>query len=120
MRVELTQGNSDVIAVIRGPQLYDTKNRTYIFPNQTYKATVTYILEFEELPQAARMYIASRAARVYIDRFVGDQALAQYARDEEQRTLVQLKRHELVTGNYRLLDGETHKRHLDNNYRNRY
>lgn len=117
IRLELTSNASNVIAVIRGNKLYDTKNRTYVFPAGEYKATVVYALDFAELPQAARQYIAARASRIFTDRYVGDQALAQYARDEEQRTLVQLRKHDLATGNYRYLDGERYKEHLRQTYR---
>lgn len=120
IRVEITSGPSDINAVIRGSKLYDTKNRTYKFPSTTQlKATVTYALNFDELPQAARKYIAAKAARIFTDRFVGDNALAQYARDEENRLLVILQRHETQTGDYNYLDGDRYKQYLANKYRDK-
>lgn len=118
IRVEVTSGPSDTTVVIRGAKLYDTKNRAYTFKAGTqFKATVTYALDFAELPQAARKYIAAKAARIFTDRFVGDNALAQYARDEENRLLVVLQRHETQTGDYNYLSGARYKQHLTNKYR---
>jgi hypothetical protein len=48
--------------VQRGDKLYDRRSNTYQFED-TFKADVTYILDWEELPEHARQYIAVKAGR---------------------------------------------------------
>lgn len=48
--------------VQRGGKLYDRRGKTYQF-TQPFKADVTYMLEWDELPEHARQYIAIKAGR---------------------------------------------------------
>lgn len=48
--------------VQRGGKLYDRRANSYQF-DQAFKADVTYMLEWEELPEHARQYIAVKAGR---------------------------------------------------------
>lgn len=48
--------------VQRGSKLYDRRANSYQF-DQAFKADVTYMLEWEELPEHARQYIAVKAGR---------------------------------------------------------
>lgn len=48
--------------VQRGSKLYDRRAKSYQF-TQSFKADVTYMLEWEELPEHARQYIAVKAGR---------------------------------------------------------
>lgn len=60
--------NRDVVQ--RGQRLYDRENFSYVFTNPI-KVELTVGLTFEELPEAARRYIALRAARFFADRIDG-------------------------------------------------
>lgn len=48
--------------VQRGGKLYDRRGKTYQF-TQPFKADVTYMLDWDELPEHARQYIAIKAGR---------------------------------------------------------
>jgi len=48
--------------VQRGGKLYDRRGKTYQF-TQAFKADVTYMLDWDELPEHARQYIAIKAGR---------------------------------------------------------
>ena len=48
--------------VQRGSKLYDRRAKSYQFTDK-FKADVTYMLEWEELPEHARQYIAVKAGR---------------------------------------------------------
>lgn len=52
--------NLDVVQ--RGSRLYDRRNNTYSF-DADLKADITYILEWEELPEYALEYITTKAGR---------------------------------------------------------
>lgn len=73
---------ADVDAVVRGSRLYDRENHTYVF-EKGITATVTLLLPFEQLPEAARTYIALRAARKFQQGAVGSQILSGYTEADE-------------------------------------
>ena len=56
--------------VARGRRLYDRRERTYVF-TKSVKVEMVVGLPFEELPEAARRYIALRAARIFQNRTEG-------------------------------------------------
>lgn len=73
---------SDIDPVVRGNRLYDRKNRTYVF-DRNIVCTLITLLDFTDLPQTAREYITIRAARIFVDRAVGDNSLRSYTLQEE-------------------------------------
>lgn len=76
---------------IRGNQVYDRINHIFTFPQGTaIFCTVTLLLPFEQLPEAARRYTTLKALRVFQERVVGSQVLSQYQQADEARARVQL------------------------------
>lgn len=57
--------------VARGLTVYDTENRTSTITDDI-KADISVMLEFDELPQAAREYIQSKARYEYNNQYFGD------------------------------------------------
>ena len=104
IEVDVSPYTSDVDPAIRGNRLYDRKNKTYQF-SQDIKADLTILLEFNELPQAARHYITIRSARVFQQRLVGSQLLGAYTEADESRALRAMRRYEAKTGDYNILTG---------------
>jgi len=64
-------------------QLYDKYDQTYTFTKDMY-LDVTYLLDWEDLPQPVRAYIVARAGRVYNDRALNDPDLKQSLLISEQ------------------------------------
>jgi len=95
---------NDIDVAIRGNRLYDRKNKTYEF-QQPIKADLTILLEFNELPQAARHYITVRAARVFQQRVVGSDTLGSFTERDEARALRSMRRYESKTADYNILTG---------------
>ena len=58
-------------AIQRGLKLYDRLNNTYIF-SEDLICTIVYLRTFVEIPEPARRYITIKAARLFVDRLVGD------------------------------------------------
>lgn len=82
---------SDRELTIRGNQVYDRINHTFTFPQGTaIFCTVTLLLPFEQLPEAARRYTTLKALRIFQERVVGSQVLSQYQQADEARARVQL------------------------------
>ena len=64
-------GNLDV--VIKGSKLYDRKDRSYtVFTADTYKATVSYYLQFDDCPEAVKSYVTAMAAKDFQAQMVGN------------------------------------------------
>ena len=87
----------------RGSVLFDRKDNTYEFTS-IVKATVVYILDWEELPEPARRYSTVKAARVFQDRMVGSQAHHAFSREDEVRALALLKEFEGDTADHSVFD----------------
>jgi hypothetical protein len=105
VRVDLEDENqsSTVDVVVRGSKLYNRYSRSYLF-DATIKATTVYLLEFEELPQAARQFIMIRAGRVFGDRMVGSEKHHGFTLQDEYKALGDLKEYECDTGDYSIFD----------------
>lgn len=71
---------------VRGAFVYDRTNHTYVFPpDARLRVTLTLLLPFEQLPEAARRYTALKAMRVFQERVVGSQQLSQFHQTDEAR-----------------------------------
>lgn len=85
--------NSDIIQ--RGRRLYDLKGHTYVF-TEGVPVIVTYFLPFEALPDAARYYIAVKAARRFRMNITGgDDGASSVSREDEARARATLIREHL-------------------------
>jgi len=99
-----TYDRNDIDVAIRGNRLYDRKNKTFQF-QQDIKADLTILLEFNELPQAARHYITVRSARVFQQRVIGSDTLGSFSEKDEARALRSMRRYESKTADYNILTG---------------
>ena len=73
---------TDVDPVQRGNALYDRKNHTDVWTKEV-KASVTFQLDFTEIPEQFRNYITIKAARIFSNRFLGSREIEGFAlRDE--------------------------------------
>lgn len=95
---------NDIDVSIRGNRLYDRKNKTFQF-QQDIKADLTILLEFNEMPQAARHYITIRSARVFQQRVVGSNVLGSFTQQDEYAALRALRRYENRSADYNILTG---------------
>lgn len=104
LRIDTVYPDEQVDAVHRGTRLYDRKNHTYTFI-KSVKVDMVVALPFQELPEAARYYIAVRGARIFQARTVGSDALYQFTAVDERDALADLKKAEGVNGDYNILTG---------------
>jgi len=73
---------TDSDPVQRGLKLYDRKNHRDTW-TKDLKAIITFELDFEELPEQFRHYIAVKSARIFAARFLGSREIEGFAlRDE--------------------------------------
>tara|TARA_R100000231_G_scaffold85794_1_gene65130 strand:+ start:16 stop:624 length:609 start_codon:yes stop_codon:yes gene_type:complete len=92
-------------AIQRGLKLYDRLNNKYEF-DEDLICTVVYFRTFDEIPEPARRYITIKAARVFVDRLVGDQGLRTYTQQDEIRARSILMETDLANGDHNILRGD--------------
>ena len=89
----------------RGLKLYDRLNNRYEF-DEDLICTVVYFRPFTELTEPARSYINIKAARVFVDRLVSDDALRTYTEQDETRARAILMETDLSNGDHNILRGD--------------
>jgi hypothetical protein len=89
--------------VERGGKLYDREKNTSIFTD-TVKVDRVIVLNFDDLPEVARRYIAIRSSRVFHDRVVGSGELHNFFREDEQVAWQELLEYEGEVGDYTIFD----------------
>lgn len=91
---------------VRAGKLWDRRAHSFGFPDVLeIRADVVWLLPFEDLPQAARRFIAVRAARVFQDRVVGSTALHGFTEADEARAEAGLRKFEAKTARRTVLSG---------------
>tara|TARA_R100000234_G_scaffold55626_1_gene33406 strand:- start:194 stop:802 length:609 start_codon:yes stop_codon:yes gene_type:complete len=89
----------------RGLKLYDRQNNKFEF-DEDLICTVVYFRTFNEIPEQAKRYINIKAARVFVDRLVGDQGLRTYTKEDEIRARAILMETDLANADHNLLRGD--------------
>ncbi len=70
LNIDITYEVANVDLVQRGTKLYDKIGHTFELGFNP-KCTITFFLEWDDLPEAAREYIKIKTARIFQDRFIG-------------------------------------------------
>lgn len=104
---------SDV--VVRGTRLYDRKKHTYVFP-QPFKVDMVIMLPFEDLPEAARRFIAMIAAHRHQTQQLGSTTKANFSAEEVAEARLDLEQAEGETSDFNQLHNNPHMARL---YRHR-
>ena len=89
LQVDVDDCFHGVDPIARGLALYDRKNHTSIF-TADLTATVVILLPWDSLPQAARNYIAIRAARAFAVRMQTGDLTVRATQVEEDQALLAL------------------------------
>lgn len=103
LRVDTSGFSQDIDAVMRGNRLYDRKNHTFEF-KRSVTVDLVVLLPFEELPEAARLYITIRAARKFQEGILGSPDLSQFTLRDEIMAKATLEDAEADTADYNILD----------------
>jgi len=102
LRVDTVGEYSDIDVVVRGNRLYDRRNHTYTF-KKPLNVDMVVLLPFEQLPEAARIYITIRASRIFQERVVGSETLSAFSQQDEIRALAALRDMDTETADYNVL-----------------
>ena len=75
------------LTTIRGregsPFLYDLSNNTFTWTTSINDAVTITLLDFEDIPQTARQYITTKAARIFQEEIIGQVSAEAVNRQEE-------------------------------------
>ena len=88
-----------------GMFLYDRDNNAFDEFTQTVKVNIVWAFEFEQVPQHARQYIATKAARKFQQGILGSAVLHQFTRDDEGEAYSTFRRVEHRQKRYNLVGG---------------
>lgn len=105
LRIDTTNkvrsGDSDIVE--RANKLYDREKNTHIF-TENVTVNEVILLKFDELPEAARRFIAVRSARIFHDRVVGSGELHRFFQEDEAQAWSELLEYEGNVGDYTIFD----------------
>lgn len=101
LKVSVDRTVSSALVALRGNNLYDKGNHTYIFTVDLL-ATIVFFLDWDELPQTARQYIAICAARSFQGTNLSSDTLDKLTEDDELKALIALKDAEGDDGDYNM------------------
>ena len=87
----------------RGNKLFNRTDNTYEFTSDV-KATVTYLFDWDELPEPFKNYVTVRSASIFQDRMVGSQAHHGFSQQDEYRALALLKEFQSDTADHSIFD----------------
>lgn len=74
------------------PMLYDKRRKTFQIDKNPLLVDIIWAFEFEQIPQHARHYIATRAARIFQSQVIGSDVLFRFTEQHEAEALAIMKR----------------------------
>lgn len=90
--------------IMRDWKLYDKDNKTRIF-DEPVACEVVWNLEFDTLPHPLRYYITVMASRRFQARYISDENLYKFTREDESMALIQAKKSNGFTAEYNIFNG---------------
>ena len=100
-----TPRTSRLDVVIREGKLYDKREHTYNFDDKV-EATVVWLVEFDDMPEAFKQYVTMRAANLYAGRAVGSSEAVKFGEREEAQARAAMLEYETEQGDYSFLGTE--------------
>jgi hypothetical protein len=101
--------SSDTDLVQRGNKMYDRIKNTYAI-GTTVSVDMVVLLDFEEMPETARRFVAIKASRILQDRVLGSESLHSYNSQDEMMAWNNMLQSELDVQDLNIFDNyETNK-----------
>jgi len=103
-RVDASVGyHTDLDLVQRGTTLYDRKNHTDTFTEDTLTVDIVFLLEFDDMPEQFRTWATIRAARQMSARYIGSREMEAYTHLDEMKARSDARRADKKTRNPNIL-----------------
>lgn len=104
VQIDSSGPDANLDVAMRGNRLYDRTGHTFSF-TKPVTVDMVLLLDFLEIPQAARHYISIRASRVFQQRMVGSDTLAAFTAKDELIARSALKKLDSNNADYNILSG---------------
>jgi hypothetical protein len=88
--------------VLRGKRVYDRREFSYSIDKESLQGDIIWLVDYEDLPPNAFIYISMRAARKFQQKVIGSMELAQYTQLDEQDALINMQREHMQYQDYNL------------------
>ena len=88
--------------VVREGKLYDKFRHTFNI-EKPLRVSIVFCLDFNDLPEVARVYAMMSAANKFVKRELGSQAAYSFTQEDLFEALVSLQQHELEIGEYTMI-----------------
>jgi hypothetical protein len=100
---DVSNSETELDLIQRGLKFYNRKTHSFVVGSDL-KANLTILLEFTDLPEAARRYITVRGARIFQDRILGSRELHGFQEVDEAVALADLRAAEAEAGDYSIFN----------------
>ena len=90
--------------VLRGGRLYDRENHTFTF-TECVTARIVFLLPYEEIPEAARNFVAIRAGRKFQQGAIGSEVLYGFTQRDEDAARALMMHAEASSADHNILTG---------------
>ena len=104
--------------IVRGGKLFNLTDRTYVF-SASIEATIVYFQDFEVLPEVVKIYISTRASRIFSDRMLNSETIHKMVSRDEQKALTDLKAFESDTADFNMMDSYSVARVMNRGFNRR-
>ncbi|MCW2286636.1 hypothetical protein M2320_004446 [Rhodoblastus acidophilus] len=101
-RVDTTGYDKNVDVVQRGLRLFDRTNNTYVF-NNPIQIEIYVLLEWDELPNTARLFIAYSSAATFQKRMLSSDTLDKMLEKNMTDAWIELVRAEMEVADYNMV-----------------
>ena len=108
----------DYNIVLREGKLFDLDKRSYSFTDKI-KVTIVYYQDFLVIPDTAKKYITTRAARIFSDRMLNSESIHKMLARDEQRALIDLRAFEGDTADFNMMDSYSVARVMNRGFNRR-
>ena len=97
-----SQYTLDENPVIRQGKLYDKRSHSYVWDGEQ-ELDVVWLFDFDDLPEAFKVYIAMRSANLFAGRAVGSAEQVKFGEREEAQARSAMLQYECDQGDYNML-----------------
>jgi hypothetical protein len=115
LRIDTSGKSQHSDYVERARKLWDRKEHTYTITDAIVYVDIVWFLDFTEIPEAAKRYIAIRASRLFQDRMLASDLLHKFHQVDELQALAVLKEAEGDTRDHSIFNNYDVARTIDRN-----
>ena len=106
VKADANQAYRNYNYTIRNGFLYDMEKHTDVFTSAPASVDLVLVQQFEHLPEYARRYITTKAARRFASRFIGDSQITKLIGQDENEALVAFHQADSQEADINMLNGD--------------